>query len=53
MTNRQYRQGTLALMQDRLQTLTTGARVSPYLIKLLLMVFKDSEHAARLFALQE
>ena len=52
MTNHQYRQGTLALHAGQVPDPTTGARAVP-IYQTSSYVFKDSEQAARLFALQE
>ncbi len=52
MTDHQYRQGTLALHAGQVPDPTTGARAVP-IYQTTSYVFKDSEHAARLFALQE
>jgi len=52
MTKHQYRQGTLALHAGQVTDPTTGARAVP-IYQTTSYVFKDSEHAARLFALQE
>ncbi|MCX8064106.1 MAG: O-acetylhomoserine aminocarboxypropyltransferase/cysteine synthase [Candidatus Hydrogenedentes bacterium] len=52
MTKKNYKLGTMALHSGQVPDPTTGARAVP-IYQTTSYVFKDSEHAARLFSLQE